>query len=72
MDESRFTRRGSLVRLGGLAAGALGVAGLEAASSDGAGPAAVASGQVRIGTPNGNALTINRNRHEPSTWASRD
>ena len=46
MDESRFTRRGSLVRLGGLAAGALGVAGLEARSSDGAGPAAVASGQV--------------------------
>ena len=46
MDESRFTRRGSLVRLGGLAAGALGVAGLEAPSSDGAGPAAVASGQV--------------------------
>lgn len=45
MDDSTFTRRGSLVRLGGLVAGALGVAGWEAGSS-GAGPAAVASGQV--------------------------
>ena len=45
MDEFTFTRRGSLVRLGGLVAGALGVAGWEAGSS-GAGPAAVASGQV--------------------------
>jgi protocatechuate 3,4-dioxygenase beta subunit len=45
MDESRFTRRGSLVRLGGLLAGALGVSGWEAGES-GAGPAAVASGAV--------------------------
>ena len=45
MDDSTFTRRGSLVRLGGLVTGALGVAGWEAGSS-GAGPAAVASGQV--------------------------
>ena len=45
MDESRFTRRGSLVRLGGLVAGALGISGWEAGSS-GAGPAAVASGAV--------------------------
>jgi len=45
MDDSTFTRRGSLVRLGGVVAGALGVAGWEAGSS-GAGPAAVASGQV--------------------------
>ena len=46
MDELTLTRRGSLVRLGGLLAGALGVAGLEIDSSDGAGPAAVASGAV--------------------------
>jgi protocatechuate 3,4-dioxygenase beta subunit len=45
MADSTFTRRSSLVRLGGLVAGALGVAGWEAASS-GAGPAAVASGEV--------------------------
>jgi protocatechuate 3,4-dioxygenase beta subunit len=45
MDDSRFTRRSSLVRLGGLVAGALGVSGWEAGSS-GAGPAAVASGAV--------------------------
>ena len=45
MDEFTFTRRGSLVRLGGLVAGALGVAGWEAGSS-GAGPAGVASGEV--------------------------
>jgi protocatechuate 3,4-dioxygenase beta subunit len=45
MDESTFTRRSSLARFGGLVAGALGVAGWEAGSS-GAGPAAVASGQV--------------------------
>jgi protocatechuate 3,4-dioxygenase beta subunit len=46
MDDPRFTRRGSLVRLGGVVAGALGVAGWEARSS-GAAPAAVASGEVR-------------------------
>ena len=45
MDDSTFTRRGSLVRLGGFVAGALGVAGWEADSS-GAGPAAVAAGHV--------------------------
>jgi protocatechuate 3,4-dioxygenase beta subunit len=46
MDESTLTRRGSLVRLGGLLAGALGAAGLKIESSDGAGPAAVTSGAV--------------------------
>jgi len=46
MDESTLTRRGSLVRLGGLLAGAVGAAGLKIESSDGAGPAAVASGAV--------------------------
>src|SRR5436190_21799572 len=46
MDESTITRRGSLVRLGGFIVGALGVAGWEAGSSGGAGPAAVASGEV--------------------------
>ena len=46
MDESTFTRRGSLLRLGGFVATALGAAGLESDSSEGAGPAAVASGLV--------------------------
>jgi protocatechuate 3,4-dioxygenase beta subunit len=46
MNESTLTRRGSLVRLGGLLATALGAAGLKIDSSDGAGPAAVASGAV--------------------------
>jgi len=46
MDESRITRRGSLVRLGGLLAGTLGVAGLKIETSEGAGPAAVASGAL--------------------------
>jgi protocatechuate 3,4-dioxygenase beta subunit len=46
MDESRFTRRGSLVRLGGFLAAALGAAGWEVASAEG-GPAAVGSGQVK-------------------------
>src|SRR5216117_1566533 len=46
MAESTLTRRGSLVRLGGLLAGALGAAGLKIESSEGAGPAAVASGAV--------------------------
>jgi protocatechuate 3,4-dioxygenase beta subunit len=45
VDESRFTRRNSLIRLGGLVAGALGVSGWETGSA-GAGPAAVASGAV--------------------------
>src|SRR6266550_6710006 len=46
MTEPRLTRRGSLVRLGGLLATAIGAAGLKIDSSDGAGPAAVASGEV--------------------------
>ena len=46
MNEPRLTRRGSLVRLGGLLATALGAAGLKIDNSDGAGPAAVASGAV--------------------------
>ena len=46
MTEGKLTRRGSLVRLGGLVAGALGVGGLESQRSEGAGPAAVASGAV--------------------------
>ena len=45
MDEL-VTRRGSLVRLAGLLGGAIGVSAWKAASSDGAGPAAVASGAV--------------------------
>jgi protocatechuate 3,4-dioxygenase beta subunit len=45
VDESRFTRRNSLIRLGGLVAGALGVSGWELGSA-GTGPAAVASGAV--------------------------
>jgi protocatechuate 3,4-dioxygenase beta subunit len=46
MDESRVTRRGSLLKLGGLVAGAIGIGGLESERSEGAGPAAVASGAV--------------------------
>ena len=46
MDESTLTRRASLVRLGGLVATALGAAGLKIETSEGAGPAAVASGAV--------------------------
>jgi protocatechuate 3,4-dioxygenase beta subunit len=46
MTDPKLTRRGSLVRLGGLAATALGVAGLESKPSAGAGPAAVASGEL--------------------------
>ena len=46
MSDSRFTRRGSLVRLGGLVATAVGGAGLKIETSEGAGPAAVASGAV--------------------------
>src|SRR6266480_7822612 len=46
MNDSRFTRRGSLVRLGGFLATAVGAAGFEIETSDGAGPAAVASGTV--------------------------
>src|SRR6266571_192856 len=46
MDESRFTRRGSLVRVGGFLAAALGAGSWKVATSDGAGPAGVASGAV--------------------------
>jgi protocatechuate 3,4-dioxygenase beta subunit len=46
MTESKLTRRGSLLKLGGLVAGAIGVGGLESESSEGAGPAGVASGAV--------------------------
>jgi protocatechuate 3,4-dioxygenase beta subunit len=46
MADSRLTRRGSLVRLGGLLATAVGAAGLKIETSEGAGPAAVASGDV--------------------------
>ena len=46
MLESKLTRRGSLIRFGGLLGSLLGVAGWKIAESDGAGPAAVASGAV--------------------------
>jgi protocatechuate 3,4-dioxygenase beta subunit len=44
--DSRITRRGSLVRLGGLIAAGAGVGGWKIADSEGSGPAAVASGAV--------------------------
>ena len=46
MNDPRLSRRGSLVRLGGFLATAVGVAGLKIETSEGAGPAAVASGAV--------------------------
>ncbi len=46
MSDSRLTRRGSLIRLGGFLATAVGAAGLKVETSEGAGPAAVASGAV--------------------------
>lgn len=46
MTEPTLTRRGSLVRLGGLLVTGLGAAGLKIESSEGAGPAAVASGAL--------------------------
>jgi protocatechuate 3,4-dioxygenase beta subunit len=46
MDDVRITRRGSLVRLGGLFAAALGWKLASSGSAFGAGPAAVASGAV--------------------------
>jgi protocatechuate 3,4-dioxygenase beta subunit len=46
MTDPKLTRRGSLLKLGGLVAGAIGVGGLESQPSEGAGPAAVASGAV--------------------------
>jgi protocatechuate 3,4-dioxygenase beta subunit len=44
--DDRLTRRASLLKLGGLLAGALGVAGWRIRDSEGAGPAGVASGAV--------------------------
>src|SRR6476619_4033725 len=46
MTDQKLTRRTSLVRIGGALATALGAAGIEARSSEGSGPAAVASGEV--------------------------
>jgi protocatechuate 3,4-dioxygenase beta subunit len=46
MSDSRLTRRGSLVRIGGFLATAAGAAGVKIETSEGAGPAAVASGAV--------------------------
>ena len=46
MNDPRLSRRGSLVRLGGFLATAVGAAGLKIETSEGAGPAAVASGVV--------------------------
>lgn len=46
MDEKRVSRRASLASLGGLVAGAAGLAGWRAAEDAGAGPAGVASGLV--------------------------
>jgi protocatechuate 3,4-dioxygenase beta subunit len=46
MAQAKLTRRSSLLKLGGLVASAIGVGGLESEPSEGAGPAAVASGAV--------------------------
>jgi protocatechuate 3,4-dioxygenase beta subunit len=46
MNDPRISRRGSLVRLGGFLLTAVGAAGLKVETSEGAGPAAVASGAV--------------------------
>ena len=46
MTDQKLTRRTSLVRIGGVLATALGAAGIDARSSEGSGPAAVASGEV--------------------------
>src|SRR5438132_5096201 len=46
MAEPRFTRRSSLVRVGGFLAAALGAGSWKVATSDGAGPAGVPSGAV--------------------------
>jgi protocatechuate 3,4-dioxygenase beta subunit len=47
MEDARFSRRNSLLRLGGLAAGILSLDVWRGTPSEGAGPAAVASGAVR-------------------------
>ena len=46
MNENHLTRRGSLLKLGGLLGAALGAGAWKAAESDGAGPAGVASGEI--------------------------
>jgi protocatechuate 3,4-dioxygenase beta subunit len=46
VDDQRLTRQGSLVRFGGFLGVLLGAGGWKISESDGAGPAAVASGQV--------------------------
>jgi protocatechuate 3,4-dioxygenase beta subunit len=46
MNEDRLTRRGSLLKVGGLLGAALGAGAWKATESDGAGPAGVASGEV--------------------------
>jgi protocatechuate 3,4-dioxygenase beta subunit len=46
VDDARLTRRGSLLRLGGFLATALGGAGFKIETSDGAGQAAVAAGAL--------------------------
>jgi hypothetical protein len=47
MSGERLTRRGSLLRFGGLAAALFGAGGWRLEQADGAGPAAVASGAVK-------------------------
>ena len=47
MNDSKLTRRSSLLRLGGLVGGALGAGAWKVAESEGAGPAGVASGAVK-------------------------
>jgi len=46
VNENQLTRRGSLLKLGGLLGAALGAGAWKAAESDGAGPAGVASGEI--------------------------
>src|SRR6266852_969239 len=46
MSDPKFNRRGSLIRVGGFLATAIGAAGLKIDNSEGAGPAAVASGEL--------------------------
>jgi len=46
MADTRFSRRESLVRLGGVLAGGIGVGAWRVAASEGSGPAAVASGAL--------------------------
>ncbi len=46
MNDDRLTRRGSLLKLGGFLGALVGVGGWRATSSEGAGPAGVASGAV--------------------------